>query len=110
MWLAELPQSLLDERGIGQDPAVQGGVVHLQAALQEQFLDVTIAERVAQVPGDGLDDQHRLEMPALEIGLGALFELRGDGRQDHEGPPKTEAPCGPHGQRGVNTARLRQGR
>src|SRR3954469_20782468 len=31
VWLAEGPQSLLDQGRVGQDPAVQGGVVDLQA-------------------------------------------------------------------------------
>ena len=33
--LAEGTQLALDQRRIGQDPAVQGGVVHRQAALPE---------------------------------------------------------------------------
>jgi hypothetical protein len=33
--LAEGSQPALDQRRIGQDPAVQGGVVHRQAALPE---------------------------------------------------------------------------
>ena len=50
MRFAEGPQSALDQRRIGQDPAVQGGVVDLQAALQEQLLNVTVAERIVQIP------------------------------------------------------------
>src|SRR5215211_2743384 len=42
--LAEGPQPALDQQGVGQDPAVQGGVVHLQAALQKQLLNVAVAE------------------------------------------------------------------
>ena len=49
MGFAEGAQPALDQRRVGPDPAVQGGVVHLQAALQEQLLNVTVAERVAQV-------------------------------------------------------------
>jgi hypothetical protein len=37
-------------QALGQDPAVEGAVVDLKAALQEHPLDVPIAERVAQVP------------------------------------------------------------
>ena len=40
-------------------------MIDLQAALEEQLLDVTVAERVAQVPGDGLQDQRRFEMAVL---------------------------------------------
>ena len=81
--LAKLAQPLLDQRRVGEHPTVQGAVVHLDPALQEQLLDVTIAQRVTQVPGDGLNDQGRLVVPALEIGFGALLQLRGYGGQDH---------------------------
>jgi len=47
MGLAEGPQSLLDQGRVGQHPAVQGGVVDLEAALPEQLLNVTTAERIA---------------------------------------------------------------
>src|SRR3712207_8150706 len=87
MGSAEVPQPALDQRRIGQDPTVQGGVVHLQAALPEQLLDVTIAERIAQVPGDGLQDQRRLEVAALEVVLGAALQLLDKGVQDHGPPP-----------------------
>src|SRR5215204_1681845 len=43
MGFAEGAQSLLDQGRVGQHPAVQGGVVDLQAALPEQLLDVTVA-------------------------------------------------------------------
>jgi hypothetical protein len=46
----------LDQRSIGQHPTVQSGVVHLQAALLEQLLNVAVAQRIAQIPGDGLQD------------------------------------------------------
>jgi hypothetical protein len=61
-------------------------VVHLQAALQEQLLDVTVAERIAQIPGDGLQDQRSLEMPALEVVLGSALQLLGN-RTQITGPP-----------------------
>src|SRR5215212_4181167 len=87
MGLAEDPQPALDQWGIGQHPAVQGGVIDLQAALQEQLLDVTIAERIAQIPGDGLQDQRRLEVPALEVVLRPALQLLDKGVQDHAPPP-----------------------
>jgi hypothetical protein len=71
---AEGAQPALDQRGIGQHPAVQGGVVHHKAALPEQLLDVTVAERITQVPRDGLQDQCRLEVTALEVILGPTLE------------------------------------
>ena len=57
MGFAEGAQPALDQRRIGQDPAVQGGVVDLKAALQKQLLNVTLAQGIAQIPGDGLQDQ-----------------------------------------------------
>src|SRR4051794_21427047 len=54
-------------RRIGQDPTVQGGVVDRQAALQKQLLDITVAERLAQIPSDSLQGQRRLKVPALKI-------------------------------------------
>ena len=69
MGLAEGPQSPLDQGRIGQNPPVQGGVIHRKTTLQDQLLDVAIAERVAQIPGDSLQDQRRLIMAALEVVL-----------------------------------------
>src|SRR5215207_9331372 len=43
----------------------------------------SVAQRVAQVPGDRLNDQRRLEMAALEVVLGPALQLRGDRVQDH---------------------------
>src|SRR5215207_9094984 len=108
MGLAEGPQPTLDQRRIGQNPAVQGGVVDLQAALDEQLLDVTIAERIAQVPGDGLQDQRRLEVAALEIVLRPALQLLDKGVQEHRPPPVRRRICRPHAQRGVNAKTLRQ--
>jgi hypothetical protein len=73
--LAEGAQPALDQGRVGQDPAVQGGVVDLQAALQKQLLDVAIAERIAQIPRDGLQDQRCLEVAALEIVLTRRFSF-----------------------------------
>jgi hypothetical protein len=85
MGFAEGPQPTLDQRRIGQNPAVQGGVVDLQAALDKQLLDVTIAERIAQVPGDGLQDQRRLEGVTFEV---LLVILSGPETQTEE-PSRT---------------------
>ena len=69
-------------------PSVDGRVVILQAALQQHLLNVTVAECVAQLPGDGLDDQRRLELPPLEVTLGLTLQLGGDGAEDHEPAPE----------------------
>jgi hypothetical protein len=52
MRLAEVAQPPLDQRRVGEHPAVQNGVINLQPALQEQLLYVTVAQRVTQVPGE----------------------------------------------------------
>src|SRR5690348_9904005 len=87
MGFAEVLQPALDQGRVGQDPAVQGGVVDLEAALEEQLLDVTVAQGIAQAPGDGLQDERRLEVPALEIVLGSALQLLGNRTQDHRPPP-----------------------
>ena len=83
MRLAELPQSLLDQRRIGQDPAVERAVVDLHTAFEKQLFAIAVAERVAQVPGDRLHDQRRLEMAALEVVFGPALQLGRDGVEDH---------------------------
>ena len=90
MRLTELAEPLLHQRRVGEHPAVQGAVIHLQPALQEQLLDIAVAQRVTQVPGDGLNDQRRLVVPPLEVALGALLELGGDGGQDHGAASRME--------------------
>src|SRR3954452_2528705 len=87
MGLAEGPQPALDQGRVGQHPAVQGGVIDLKAALPEQLLDVTVAQGIAQVPRDGLQDQRRFEMAAFEIVLGSALQLLDKGVQDHGPPP-----------------------
>ena len=91
MRLAEGSRPALDQRRIGQNPAVQGGVVHRQAALQEQLLDVPVAERVAQIPRDGLQDQRRLEMPAFEVLLGPGASASRQSPSGSWRPPELEA-------------------
>src|SRR4051794_21984084 len=79
-------------------------MVHLQAALQEQLLDVAIAQRVAQIPRDGLQDQRRFVMAAPEIVLGSALQLLDKGVQDHGPPPKSEG----QNQRAFLTSRKQQ--
>src|SRR3954469_15508280 len=87
MGFAEGPQSALDQGRVGQHPAAQRGVVHLQAALEEQLLDVTVAERVTQIPRDRLQDQRRFVVTAFEIVLRPALPLLDKGAQDHAPPP-----------------------
>ena len=55
-------------------------MVDLKAAFQEQLLDIAVAQGITQVPGDGLQDQRRLEMPALEDPMGAIGSTPLSGR------------------------------
>src|SRR4051812_1947231 len=72
-------------------------MVRRQAALPEQLLDVAIAQGIAQIPRDGLQDQRRLEMPALEVVLASALQLLGNRTQDHGAPPnrrrQSRPPC-----------------
>src|SRR4051794_8398174 len=107
-WGLRKVRSLFSMQGrVGQHPAVQGGVVHLQTALEEQLLDVTVAQGIAQIPRDGLQDQRRLEVPTLEIVLRPALQLFDKGVQDHRPPPVRRRLCRPHAQRAVNARTLR---
>src|SRR4051812_7132286 len=69
---------------------------------------LTIAQGIAEVPRDGLQDQGRFVVAALEIVLRPALQLLDKGVQDHAPPPVRRHPCGPHAQRGVNAKTLRQ--
>ncbi|EQP98228.1 hypothetical protein G750_04864 [Escherichia coli HVH 88 (4-5854636)] len=69
MGSTKLPQPFLDDRCISQYPAVDRAMIDLEAPLAKHLFQVTIAERVAQVPGNRLYNQPGLEMPALEMAL-----------------------------------------
>src|SRR4051812_23835481 len=105
---ADGPQPALDQRRVGQNPAIESAMVHLKAALEEHLLNIAIAQGIAQVPGDRLQDQLGLEVPALEIVLRPALQLLDQGVQDHAPPPVRRHPCSPHAQRGVNAKTLRQ--
>src|SRR3954469_19829449 len=77
-------------------------MVNLKAALEEQLLNVAVAEWVAQIPGDGLQDQRCLEVAALEVVFGPTLQLLDKGVQDHRPPPVRRRICRPQAQRGVN--------
>ena len=62
-------------------------MVDRQAALPEQLLNVAVGQGIAQIPGDGLQDQRRLEVPAFEVVLGPTLQLLGNRTQDHRLPP-----------------------
>src|SRR3954465_15649482 len=108
--LAKGPQPALDQRRVSQDPAVHGGVIHRQAALEKELLNVAVAQGIAQVPRDRLQDQRCLEVAAFEVVLGSVPQLLGNRTQDHGGPPEPERQSRPQAQRTVNTRSLRQAR
>ena len=62
-------------------------MVDLQAALQEQLFDVAVAQGIAQVLGDSLQDQRGREVLALDVVLGPALQPLDKGVQDHGSPP-----------------------
>lgn len=66
VWFAEPAKPFFNQRGIGQNPTIDAAMINLEAALVEYWLHVAVAQRIAQVPGHRLNDQPRLELPALE--------------------------------------------
>src|SRR3954452_13038772 len=89
--LAEGSQPALDQRRVSQDPAVHGGVIHRQAALEKELLNVAVAQGIAQVPRDRLQDQRCLEVAAFEVVLGSVPQLLGNRTQDHGSPPQRQS-------------------
>ena len=65
-------------------------MVNRQAALPEQLLNVAVAQGITQIPADRLQDQRRLEVPALEVILGSALQLLSNRTQDHGPPPAME--------------------
>ena len=57
---------LIQNGRIVLDPAPYGDVVHQQAAFHHHFFQVAVAERVAQIPPNTLDDDHVLEVSPSE--------------------------------------------
>ena len=51
-WPTMPTQAPFDFRRVGLDPAIDGGVVHRNAALFQHFLEVTVADAVSAVPSD----------------------------------------------------------
>ncbi len=73
--LAERAQPALDQRRVGQHPAVHGAVVDLEDVLEEQLLDVAIAQRVAEVPGDRLPISSASKWRSLKSSFDRRFSL-----------------------------------
>ena len=60
------PAAFLQFRGVALHPAVDRGVVNLQPAFEHHFLQITVAERVAQVPPDTQQNDLGFEMTPFE--------------------------------------------
>lgn len=80
---AKLAKTLLDHRRIAQYPAVDCAMIDLEAALCEHLFQISIAQRIAQIPGNRLYNQPCREMPAFEIILRLALQLLGNGIQNH---------------------------
>jgi hypothetical protein len=76
-------QAPFDFRRVGLHPAMDGGVVHRDAALFQHFLEVTVADSVSAVPPDGPQNDLAPEMPPLEV--------LGHGRVSKSAHPRTQA-------------------
>ncbi len=61
------PQAPFDFRRAGLHPAIDGGVVHRNAALFQHFLEVTVADAIPAIPPNGPKNDPAPEMPPLEI-------------------------------------------
>ena len=51
---------------IALDPAPDGDVIHRQPPLRHHLFEITVAQRVTQVPPDAKDDDHVLKVPSAE--------------------------------------------
>ena len=60
-------QPLLDLRSLALRPAVAGGVIHSDAPLFEQLLQLAVAHAVLAVSSYGPEDDLALEVPTLEV-------------------------------------------
>src|SRR5699024_2632928 len=88
MGSTKLPQPFLDDRCISQYPAVDRAMIDLEAPLAKHLFQVTIAERVAQAPGNRLYNQPGHEMPALDIILRLALQLFRNRIQSHRLAPQ----------------------
>jgi hypothetical protein len=64
--LEPLAQAPLQFGRVALHPPPQGDVIHGDAALGEQFLDVPVREGEAQVPADGQKNHLRFKLTPLE--------------------------------------------
>src|SRR5690348_12694078 len=60
------PYSLVQDGRLSQYPASNRGMIDAQTALCHQLFQVTITERIAEIPAHALHDHLFLEVPSLE--------------------------------------------
>ncbi|MOA17720.1 hypothetical protein D3C78_1379870 [compost metagenome] len=109
MRFAEPAQPLPDDRCIGEEPAINGAVVDLEAALAEHFFQIAVAQRIAQIPGHRLNDQPGFEVASFEIVLRLVLQLLCYGIRNHgHAPLHGERNFSRVGQHAVNYKNLRQ--
>ena len=64
------PTSFLQLWSVTLDPAEDCGVIHRKASFQHHFLEIPIAQSVAQIPADAEQDDFSFKLTPLErIGL-----------------------------------------
>src|ERR1044072_3731142 len=71
-------KSPLHARDILQHPAIDGGMVDLDAPFFHHLLELTVADRICEVPAHAPEDDVPLKMAAFEV--------------DHRRLPPAEAP------------------
>jgi hypothetical protein len=57
---------LIQQGCIALDPAPDGDVIHREPALRHHFLQISVAERIPQIPPDTQNDEDLLEVSPPE--------------------------------------------
>ncbi len=58
---------LIQQRDVSNHPAIQRGMVNLDAAFFHHFLELPIADRIGHIPADAPQDNLTFKMVALEL-------------------------------------------
>jgi hypothetical protein len=65
--LAEMmPNALVQDRSVSQDPASNRGVIDAQTTLYHHLFQISITERIAKIPPYAQHDHLILKVPSLE--------------------------------------------
>ena len=60
-------QTLFDLRGVVLHPAINGGMVDIDATLFHHLFEVSVTDAVLAIPADTLEDNLTLEMSPFEV-------------------------------------------